>query len=138
MNNEPNFLDACGWISLLNRTEKNHTEANRIWRELGRQRVVSFVTDWVVAETGNRLARSRCRDLFTQSARVFTSSPTIRLISVDGDLLRKALDLYDAREDKGWGLVDCASFVVMTQHGIRRALTSDHHFEQAGFQRLLR
>lgn len=39
----------------------------------------------------------------------------------------------------GWGhLVDCASFVVMQQRRITQALTTDHHFEQAGFVRLLK
>lgn len=39
--------------------------------------------------------------------------------------------------DKGWGLVDCASFVIMTGRGISEALTNDRHFQQAGFPRLL-
>jgi len=120
MSNDPNFLDASGWIALLNRTELDHAEANRIWRDLGRRRVVSFVTDWVVAETGNGLARTRCRDLFAQSLRVFMTSPNVRLVYVDGDLLRKALDLYEARQDKGWGLVDCASFVLMRSKAYER------------------
>jgi len=38
---------------------------------------------------------------------------------------------------KEWSLVDCASFVAMQQRGIFEALTTDHHFEQAGFVRLL-
>jgi predicted nucleic acid-binding protein len=138
MGNDPNFLDASGWIALVNRTEDHHAEANRIWRDLGKRRVLTFVTDWIVAETGNGLARSRCRDLFSRSVRIFMTSANVRLIHIDGSLLNKALDLYDARQDKGWGLVDCASFVLMTEEGIRDALTSDHHFEQAGFRRLLR
>jgi len=34
--------------------------------------------------------------------------------------------------------VDYASFVVMEQREIREALTTDHHFEQAGLIRLLK
>lgn len=41
------------------------------------------------------------------------------------------------RPDKDWGLTDCISFAVMTQEGITQALTSDRHFEQAGFTKLL-
>jgi predicted nucleic acid-binding protein len=33
--------------------------------------------------------------------------------------------------------VDCASFAVMQSEGLLEALTTDHHFEQAGFQALL-
>ncbi len=39
-------------------------------------------------------------------------------------------------QDKGWSLVDAASFVVMRRHGMTEALTTDHHFDQGGFTRL--
>jgi predicted nucleic acid-binding protein len=39
---------------------------------------------------------------------------------------------------KEWSLTDCISFVVMNERKIRRALAYDHHFEQAGFEPLLR
>jgi len=42
------------------------------------------------------------------------------------------------REDKEWGLTDCISFIVMEDHGLTDALTTDEHFEQAGFRALLR
>ena len=50
----------------------------------------------------------------------------------------EGLALFEARPDKSWGLTDCTSFVVMQRDGIRDALTSDHHFAQAGFRALLR
>jgi predicted nucleic acid-binding protein len=38
---------------------------------------------------------------------------------------------------KDWSLTDCISFVVMEERGVTEALTSDRHFEQAGFASLL-
>jgi predicted nucleic acid-binding protein len=35
--------------------------------------------------------------------------------------------------DKSFSFTDCTSFVVMKELRIRRALTLDRHFEQAGF-----
>jgi len=35
-------------------------------------------------------------------------------------------------------MIDCTSFVVMQQLALTEALTTDHHFEQAGFIRLLK
>jgi predicted nucleic acid-binding protein len=42
------------------------------------------------------------------------------------------------RKDKDFSLVDCSSFVLMKELGISAALTTDQHFEQAGFIRLLK
>jgi predicted nucleic acid-binding protein len=35
-------------------------------------------------------------------------------------------------------MTDCISFVVMNDGGIRNALTGDRHFDQAGFNALLK
>jgi hypothetical protein len=40
--------------------------------------------------------------------------------------------------DKSYSLCDAVSFVLMRRHGLTEALTTDHHFEQEGFARLLR
>src|SRR6516162_5359042 len=45
---------------------------------------------------------------------------------------------FSTRPDKEWSLTDCISFVVMNERGITDAFTNDHHFEQAGFQILLK
>ena len=66
------------------------------------------------------------------------TSPYFEVIQVDTVLDKNAWQLLKQRPDKEWSLVDCASFVVMQQRGIVEALITDHHFEQAGFVRLLR
>jgi len=52
--------------------------------------------------------------------------------------MNEGLALFDSRRDKAWSLTDCISFVIMWRDGLDEALTSDHHFEQAGFRALLR
>jgi predicted nucleic acid-binding protein len=62
----------------------------------------------------------------------------VQILSITSEQESAAWDLYRQRPDKSWGATDCASFIVMRQLGIEAALTVDHHFEQAGFQRLIR
>jgi hypothetical protein len=51
---------------------------------------------------------------------------------------RDALSLYAERSDKDWGLTDCSSFQIMVRKRLTAAISYDRHFEQAGFQALLR
>ena len=131
------FLDANGCVALLNVLEKLHPEANRQWVKYGRNGFSTVVTDWVIAETGNGLARSTLRLEFVESVRRFSASPNFHIVAITESLRQRALDLYAQRPDKTWGLVDCASFVVMSEHEITDAFTTDRHFEQAGFNCLL-
>jgi len=46
---------------------------------------------------------------------------------------REAAALLEQRGRRGLSLVDCASFVVMQQYGVRQALVFDGDFEREGF-----
>lgn len=72
---------------------------------------------------------------FVESLR---ASPHVELVHIDATLDAEAWRLLTERQDKEWSLVDCASFVVMRERQIAEALTTDHHFEQAGFVVLLK
>lgn len=56
---------------------------------------------------------------------------------IDSTTDEEAWQLVVSRADKRWSLVDASSFVVMRRLGITDALTTDHHFEQAGLVRML-
>ena len=88
-------------------------------------------------DVGNALARSN-----RSAAVAFINScyvtPNVKVVSVDSALLRRAIAFYHSRGDKEWGLTDCISFIVMEDNGLTEALTTDEHFQQAGFRALLR
>lgn len=64
-------------------------------------------------------------------------SPRIEVVWVDETLHRRAVDLLEARPDKTYSLCDAVSFVLMRERGINEAITTDKHFVQEGFIRLL-
>jgi uncharacterized protein len=132
------LLDTNGWIALLNTRDSLHGHAREVWRDLGRQTYRAVVTDWIIAEMGNGLARTTSRNEVRGAIERVFASPFAVVEFVDQRLLFEACELYQRRADKDWGLVDCASFLVMQRHGIELAFTNDHHFQQAGFRCLLR
>jgi hypothetical protein len=55
------------------------------------------------------------------------------LLPLTPQLFAQGFALYKQYQDKGWGLVDCISFVVMRQSSVTVTPTFDRHFAQAGF-----
>ena len=88
-------------------------------------------------ELGNYVAGSRRRRRFVPFVHDLAREPRVRIVRPGEALVQRALRLYDERPDKEWSLTDCLSFLVMERQRIRDALTTDHHFEQAGFRVLL-
>jgi hypothetical protein len=136
-NAEAVFLDTGGWIALLNADDRYHAQAAQCLRDFEAARRPLITTDWVLAETGNSLARLAVRGKFVRAVQTFLESPDSRLVRVDAELFHDALLTYGRAADKSWGLVDCASFVVMGRQRVRDALAIDRHFLQAGFHCLL-
>jgi hypothetical protein len=62
----------------------------------------------------------------------------VAILPLTEELVRSGWELFRSRTDKEWSWADCISFVVMQERGLRQALTTDEHFEQAGFVALLR
>lgn len=137
MTNKVVFLDTQGWVATLNSRDRLHQIADSEWRRLGRLGYSVLLSDWIIAETGNGLARTPARQKFAELVRAVLSDANTRLVFVTAELLARALILYEQRRDKNWGLVDCVSFRVMQDAGVTEAFTNDEHFTQAGFQCLL-
>ena len=131
------FLDTNGWIALLNSSDALHSLASLTWQDLRRRGYSILLTDWVIAETGNGLARTSARSRFADAVYLVRSSPQARIVTISERLFLQALDLYTTRSDKTWGLVDCASFVVMEEERVDEVFTNDRHFVQAGLTCLL-
>ena len=131
------LLDTSGWIALLNSRDTHHQKALNTWGQLLTSGHSIVLTDWVIAETGNGLARNKNASPFVGSLQRLLTSSRLQLTFVDSELLNEALSMYATHSDKSWGLVDCASFTLMKRLNVSQAFTNDRHFEQAGFQCLL-
>lgn len=133
--NSPTFVDTHFIVALTNERDAHHRAALALADELEGQPLLT--TTAVLLEIGNALARGGKRRAI-QVLDELMASEELTVVQLSGALFDQAYDLYRKHRDKDWGLVDCVSFVVMEDEGIREALTNDRHFEQAGFKSLLR
>jgi len=134
------FVDTAGWGHLVDPTQEFHGQAASIYREARQQGSRFVTTNYILAElvalltSPVRAPRAKIIGFISG----LKSSPYVDIVHVDAMLDSQAWQLLVERPDKEWSLVDCASFVVMRLAGLAEALTTDHHFEQAGFVRLLK
>ena len=124
------FADTAYFLALLNPADQLHSKA----RDLNRSDFSPLVTtEFVLMEVGDGLSRPANRALFARLRALLASQPDVEIVPATSSLFQKGCELHAKRTDKDWSLTDCTSFVVMTERGIENALTSDHHFRQAGF-----
>jgi uncharacterized protein len=131
------FVDASGWIALVNANDTLHQESVRLFQQrLNKGR--GFVTSSVVLlEVGNWLSPVPLRRLAGGLMERIEHSTRIQVVELTPELYRKGWQLYRERPDKDWGVIDCTSFIIMQERNIVEALTADRHFQQAGFVALL-
>jgi uncharacterized protein len=134
---QPVFVDSAAWIALLHRGDALHARTIEVYRRLITAGRRLLTTSLVLVEVASALAAPTHRKLAAELEGRYHRTEIGELVWIDEDLYRRGWQLYRARPDKAWSLVDCTSFVVMHERNISEALTSDHHFEQASFTKLL-
>jgi uncharacterized protein len=92
----------------------------------------------VLAEVTDAMCRGHNRTKVVSFLRMLRRREDVVLMPASRELFDRGLQLFGDRLDKEWSLTDCIGFVVMRERNLTEALTSNHHFEQAGFTALLR
>jgi predicted nucleic acid-binding protein len=97
-----------------------------------------LVSEYVLWEAVNYLSLLRDRNKAHPLVEQIMHSVPFVFVPASAELRDAGLQLHRDRPDKEWSLTDCISFRLMTERGVTRALAYDIHFEQAGFEALLR
>lgn len=134
------FVDTSGWGCLFDSSQPFHMAAATLYRTARSQNRKMVTTNYVLTELVALLTSPIRvpRPTIIELIEGLQSSPYVEIAHIDKDTHRDAWELLRRRPDKQWSWVDCSSLVIMEQRGIQEALTSDHHFEQAGLIRLLK
>jgi predicted nucleic acid-binding protein len=106
--------------------------------QLSKAKGVLVTHSYVLAELiALALVRRFSRSLVLAYMFELLDNPKVEIVWVHESLHREAMHLLSIRQDKTYSLCDAVSFVLMRERGITEALTTDKHFEQEGFRRLL-
>ena len=131
----PVFGDTVYFLALLNPTDQLHPQA----RDLNQKPPGPLLTtEFILAEVGDAMSRPENRLRFARLLQLLRQQADVEIVPASSALFQRGCQFHAQRADKEWSVTDCISFVVMQERGLEEALTSDHHFEQAGFRALIK
>jgi predicted nucleic acid-binding protein len=127
------FADTFYWIALTLPGDAAYARAHQVTDDI-------LTTEEVLSEylTFFSAAPEYLRREVAANVEAILSDPGVRVIPQSHDSFIAGFELYRARPDKGYSMVDCISMQTMRDEGLTEALTNDRHFEQEGFGALFR
>jgi predicted nucleic acid-binding protein len=129
------LLDTSGLLACFDASETRHRQAISAYDNAAITLTHNYVlAEFVALAQARRLPRGHALRFVMQAA----DDPHVQMVWVDRALHDAAMALLAAQLDKSYSLCDAVSFVLMRDRGIQGALSTDHHFEQAGFTILLK
>lgn len=118
------FADTFYWAALTSVDDSAHARAVQLSRSLAPDRIVT--TDEVLSEYLAFFAGAR-PSVRAQAGKIVTDllkSAGVLVFPQSRDSFLAGLDLYRARPDKGYSLVDCISMQTMRREGLTEVLTA--------------
>jgi len=133
----PVFVDTVALLALANRDDALHARARKVHEDLTLSRRTLITSDLVLTEFLGAAVRQPLREAACRMIQRLRDSVRTRIVPADRQRWDEAYELYAARPDKQWSLVDCDSILLCQQESIRQVFTQDRHFIQAGLEVLL-
>lgn len=130
------FLDTSFLVAITHKKDQYHHKAVEVSKALIKP-LKLVTTNGILMEYGNILSKFKIREKAYRYLNFLKDDQNTEIIFINTNLFDRGLELFGNYNDKEWGLIDCISFSLMHERGILNALTSDEHFEQAGFTALL-
>lgn len=123
------FLDTSFLFALVSSKDEHHRRVVEVFRTLESRRLseVVLTTNHVVAETIS-LTRTLGHEHAVRLGERLYAERLARIHWTTPDEEREAFRYFKRHRDKDYSIVDCLSFVVMEQNGIREALAVDSDF----------
>ncbi len=131
------FVDTAAWIALFDSSDSLHADAQQVMQNLHQARRPLLTTAFVMVEVASAFAAPPYRQQIIAFVNGISRVSAVTILDADHSWYAAGWQLYQQRLDKAWSLTDCISFAVMHHYDLTDAFTSDRHFEQAGFRRLL-
>jgi predicted nucleic acid-binding protein len=128
------FVDTSAVYAVFDRDDSSHRAARAIWTRLVTEDATLVTTNYVLVETSALFQRR----LGLAALRAFHEDivPLLNVEWISEQMHVAGVAAVLAAARKKLSLVDCVSFQIMRQQGVRTAFCFDSHFREQGFELL--
>jgi len=128
------FVDSSAFLAVLDADDENHPLARQVWERILTAVAFLFTTSYVLVETYASVQRRLGMD----ALRTFHEDivPLLQIEWVGEELHQRGADAVLTANRRNLSLVDCTSFAVVRQFGIKQVFAFDKHFVEQGFELL--
>ena len=126
------FIDTSAILAVLDADDQYHAKADEVWQDILSSREDLTTTNYVLVETFALVQRR----LGWEAVKIFQEDlvPALEIEWVTEASHRTAVDMLFLLSHRQLSLVDCISFAIMRNVGLRKAFTFDSHFKEQGFE----
>lgn len=125
------FADTSALYAVLDRDDENHAEAVRRLSEMSVANAALVTSNYVVVETCALVQRRIGQAAMRTFGEIAQRSLQVQWVTQRQHELGMATVLAASR--RKLSLVDCVSFIIMRELGLKAAFAFDQHFEEEGF-----
>jgi hypothetical protein len=132
------FVDTVAFVAINNKNEQFNAQAVEINRNLLLNEYRYITSDYVLDETVTLLRKKAGHAAAVDFYENIQKSELVQVVHVTETLQHHAWNIFKKYADKEYSFTDCTSFAIMKELKVHAAFTNDHHFEQMGFDRLIK
>jgi len=128
------FVGSSAFVSLRNPLDVNHEIAKSVAAQLERAQTPLVTSNFIVAESLTVIAQRVSLAKAVEFREVFL--PGVRVVSITEEIEEVAFDIFKRLTSKNVSFIDCTSFALMRELGVKTAFAFDDHFKHHGFRLL--
>jgi len=132
------FIDTVAFVAINNKNEQFHKSSVEINKNLLMNKVQYYTSNFVLDESITLLSKRIGHEQTVDFCEKISKSGLIKVIHISETIEKQAWQIFKKYSDKEYSFTDCTSFAVMKNFKIDSAFTNDHHFEQMGFEILIK
>lgn len=125
------FVGTSGILAVMNTDDQYHLAGAAAWRQWVKERPQLITSNYVILEAVSLLQRRMGMD----TVRSFYQhiSPVVQIEWITTEIHQASVVALLTANRRQLSLVDCTSFEMMRERGLRNVFTFDHHFAEQRF-----